>query len=63
MKTCPLCGNEIVNGVNGCSFYSECFDCKPIRYRAAPTRPVGTFEEMCFWENAILARQDAYYDD
>lgn len=63
MKICPLCGREIVNGANGCSWFAECFECKPVRYRSAPSRYVGTYEEMSFWENAILARQDAQYDD
>ena len=63
MKTCPICGAVIENGVNGCSWYAECFDCKPVRYRSAPSRPVGTYDEMCFWEGAILASQDAYSED
>lgn len=27
MKKCVKCGNEIVNGVNGCMIMNECFDC------------------------------------
>lgn len=27
MKTCVICGKEIVNGINGCQLMKECFDC------------------------------------
>jgi len=27
MKTCPLCGKEIINGVNRCQMMKVCFDC------------------------------------
>ena len=27
MKTCVICGMEIINGVNGCMIMNECFDC------------------------------------
>lgn len=63
MKTCTTCGKEITNGVNGCAWYDTCFDCKPIRYRSAPVRQTGADEGADFWEGAILARQEAYYDD
>lgn len=63
MKTCTICGKEIVNGVNGCAWYDTCFDCRPIRYRSAPVRLTRTYEVADFWEGAILAKQDAYYDD
>ena len=63
MKTCIICGREIVNGENGCARYDTCFDCIQIRYRSAPVRPTGTDEGADFWEGAILAIQEAYYDE
>lgn len=27
MKTCVICGKEIINGINGCQIMKECFDC------------------------------------
>ena len=32
MKTCPICGKEIINGVNGCQLQYECTECRPIHY-------------------------------
>ena len=26
-KICPVCGKEIINGINGCQLMNECFDC------------------------------------
>ena len=63
MKTCTICGREIVNGENGCAWYDTCFDCRPIRYRSAPVRQTGTSDGADFWEGAILARQEAFYAD
>ena len=61
MKTCPKCGKEIVNGVNGCAMYKECFDCLPERHYPPPRRM--TLEESgTDYEGLILAAAESEYD-
>lgn len=64
MKICRICGKEIIDGVNGCTFAGDvCFDCKPVRFDLAPPRKAEpTIEECDYWENRILARQEQYMD-
>lgn len=64
MKICRICGKEIINGVNGCTFAGDiCFDCKPVRFDLAPARVAEpTYEEGCYWENMILERQEKFMD-
>lgn len=56
MKKCIICGNEIINGVNGCAMYGECTDCRPIRYYALPKR----LDDQGDYEEAILSRQEDF---
>ena len=64
MKICRECGKIIINGINGCMLAGDiCFDCKPERFDLAPARQAEpTFDEMCYWENRILERQEQYMD-
>lgn len=45
VKVCKICGDEIINGENGCSMYAECNRCRPIRYFAKPRQGVPYSEE------------------
>ena len=63
MKKCPICGDEIINGENGCAWYRECFKCKPIRYICKPMKPEESY--TCTtpdYYDAIMARQEAWMD-
>ena len=62
-KHCSICNKPIYNGVNGCSWYSTCFDCKPIHYPAPAMQKIHSDEAADYWEGQILARQERYWDE
>lgn len=49
MKVCRLCGEEIINGKNGCTMYAECNRCRPIHYVAKPRQGVLYSEEDVYY--------------
>ena len=64
MKHCSICGAEIILGVNGCTWYSACFDCKPVRYYQKPMKPEESWGcTLPDYEAAIMARQERYMPD
>lgn len=56
VKRCRLCGDEIVNGVNGCSLAGDiCFSCRPWNVKTIPARRADAGAD---YENMILAQQE-----
>ena len=53
MKICPICGKEIINGINGCQLMNECFDCHGGYPKYAP----ATNRNVIDW-NALDALED-----
>ena len=62
MKTCSICGVEIVNGENGASMYDTCFACRPIHYPLSPTRGYHWMSIPPISEDDLLRAEDDYYD-
>lgn len=57
VKRCITCGCEIVNGVNGCTYLSDCFTCHGGYPRYAPpvkAEPTYTAEELDALEDRCL---------
>lgn len=63
MKICKQCGAEIINGVNGCVMAGDvCFSCRPWNIKPiCSTRSAWDYAGGDY-EDAILARQEAYMD-
>lgn len=71
MKTCTICGAEIVNGVNGSGMYDTCTDCRPIHYPAYQ-RPswlsdysygASDDDDLRRAEDEYYNRLESYWDD
>ena len=60
MKKCPICGVEIINGVNGCSMYETCTTCKPIYYPRAVTKQghITSWSDLDENENRCLGKSE-----
>ena len=52
MKICEICGDEIINGENGCMMAGNiCFKCKPWKMKLVPARN--------WWSNCDEEKMDA----
>lgn len=59
MKTCVICGKEIINGINGCQIMKECFDC----HGGYPKYPPATkCDEVTSWDE-LDALEDRCVND
>ena len=62
MRRCSKCGEEIVNGVNGCSFMTICFRCNggPPEYPdpIVIAGPIYDEEDIDELEDLILDRNE-----
>ena len=64
MKICEICGAEIIDGVNGCTFAgSVCFSCKPWNMKLIVREALPyEFSDGDAYD-AIMERQERYLDD
>lgn len=63
MKNCVKCGKIIINGVNGCSMFKDCFDCRGGYPDYSQNKSLRQQErEYGDYEGLILARQETDFD-